>query len=302
MSYAPIVLFAYKRADKLKKCLVALEKNEEVNRTDIFIFCDGAKNENDRQAVQEVRDYLYEYRKNAGFKRVEIIESPVNKGLANSIIAGVTEIINIYGKVIVLEDDIITTSDFIQYMNGALDFYEDMEQYGSISAYTLPIKGLKKYDKDIYVTRKGDCWGWGTWKERWEKVDWSVSDFEEYYNNKKLRKQFNSLQAGIDTMLVMQMHGELDSWAVRWCYHMFKNHLLTVYPKVSRTVNIGMDGTGTHCGNIFEAYVDKTNKSLQNCHYEDLEVRRKLEKEASVFERNAQIKERIKKILRGSGK
>ncbi len=294
MVYSPIVLFAYKRADKLKQCLEALEKNNDTEKSDIYIFCDGPKNEKEYQDVQEVRKYLTVYKQDSSFKKVEIIKNTVNKGLANSIIDGVTEVINIYGRVIVLEDDIITTNDFIRYMNGALEFYENFHQYGSISAYTLPIEGLKKYEKDVYVTRKGDCWGWGTWKNRWEKVDWAVSDFESYSKNKKIRKQFESLQTGIDHMLEMQVCGEIDSWAVRWCYFLFKNNLLTVYPKASRSFNIGVDGTGTHCGNISEIYKFEETEYSEQCRYEILGIDKKLEKEASLYERNMQFKRKIK--------
>lgn len=291
MKYAPIAVFAYNRVDKLKMCLEALEKNSLVNMTDLFIFADGAKGVPDSAQVEQVRTYIHQYKQDSKFHKVTLIEQSKNLGLANSIIGGVTRVISEYYKVIVVEDDLIVSEDFLSYMNQALDYYENMKEYGSISAYTYPLRELEKYDKDIYVTRKGDCWGWGTWYDRWNNVDWAVSDFDFYLKDKKKRRAFNSLQNGLDRMLVMQQAGEIDSWAVRWCYHLFNYGLLTVYPRISRTINIGLDGSGRHCGNSKDApkmynghVLDSYKKSSQrSAVFERLPVNKKLERKAAIF-------------------
>lgn len=293
MAYAPVVLFAYKRVDKLKACVEALEKNILAEDTELYIFCDGPKDEKDIKQVQEVREYLRNY--SGKFKSVSVSESSCNIGLADSIICGVTKVINISEKVIVVEDDLITSQDFLLYMNGALDFYKDLKEYGSISAYTYPLRILETYDKDVYVTRKGECWGWGTWKNRWDYVDWTVSDFREYKKNKMKRKEFESLQYGIDKMLFSQMNGKIDSWAVRWCYYLFNNHLLTVYPRISRTYNIGFDGSGTHCANT-NIYHSQIINSVGKCKYEHLSINREIEKEAAVFEKRTFLQKVLNKI------
>ena len=298
--YAPLVIFAYKRADKLEKCLRALEKNQEIIDTELYIFCDGPKKESDINDVQEVRELVREYRCISKFKKIEVVESDQNKGLANSIIGGVTEVIQKYGKIIVLEDDIMVTPFFLKYMNGALDYYEKYQQYGSISAYTLPLKKLKKYDKDVYVIRKGECWGWATWEDRWQNVDWQVGDYFSYLKDKKKRKEFEKLQNGLDKMLIAQMEGRIDSWAVRWCYHLFKNELLTVYPTESNVMNIGMDGSGTHFTKEKSVkYQRKQRQRKPKCSwtYEMLGVNYELERKISVFERNEDIKSKIKSII-----
>lgn len=298
--YAPLVIFAYKRADKLEKCLSALEKNHEVIETKLYIFCDGPKKESDIVDVQKVRELVHEYSYISKFKEVNIVESEENKGLANSIIGGVTEVIKKYGKIIVLEDDIIVKPNFLKYMNDALDYYENYQQYGSISAYTLPLKKLKKYDKDVYVIRKGECWGWATWENRWINVDWQLEDYVSYLKDKKKRKEFEKLQNGIDKMLIAQMEGRIDSWAVRWCYHLFKKGLLTVYPTVSKVMNIGMDGSGTHftekkCVN-YNSEISK-KESKDSWLFEALDVDFELERKVAVFERNEDIKEKLKSIV-----
>lgn len=302
MTVAPVVVFAYNRAEKLKMCLKALETNSLVEKTDLFIFSDAAKRVEDTEKVVQVRNFIHQYQQNSKFKKITVVEQPHNLGLSKSIIGGVTRVISEYQKAIVVEDDLIVSEDFLIYMNQALDYYQDMREYGSISAYTYPIPELKEYDKDIYVTRKGDCWGWGTWRDRWIQVDWSVSDFEAYVNDKKRRKAFNAIQYGIDSMLVSQQAGEIDSWAVRWCYYLFFHHLLTVYPRVSRTKNIGFDGSGVHCADS-KADNEKYNENQWNevpdreIIFERLPVNQVLEKKAAAFEKLPWIKRMIHRIF-----
>lgn len=249
MMYAPVAVFSYNRADKLESCLYSLEKNKLVKETDLILFADGSKNADDDRKVEQVRDFINRYQNKAKFNRVMVISQSKNLGLANSIISGVTRVINEYKKVIVVEDDLIVSEDFLLYMNQALDYYETMKEYGSISAYTYPLPELKKYNKDVYVTRKGECWGWGTWLDRWKEVDWAVSDFDLYLHDKKKRKAFDTVEKGLDRMLGLQQTGKIESWAVRWCYHLFTHQLLTVYPRISKIQNVGFDGSGTNCEN-----------------------------------------------------
>ena len=283
---APIVVFAYKRKEKLERCLNCLANNELAEESDLFIFLDGAKSIEDMDEVGEVRKYVEEYIVDSIFHKIEVIKREKNIGLANSIILGVTQVISEYGKVIVIEDDILTTKDFLRYMNGALDFYQKYDEYGSISAYTYPLSILNKYNKDVYITRKGDCWGWATWEDRWNIVDWNVSTFQKYIKNRKMRREFDHLEHGLDTMLMNQMKGKIDSWAVRWCYHLFLNHKLTVYPTVSRTYNIGVDGSGTHCKatDIYNAVFSDYNRV---CKYEHIPVNYEIEHEAACFEKKS---------------
>lgn len=297
MALAPVVLFAYKRKDKLEECIKALENNNEARNTLLFIFSDGAKCKTDESAVKDVREFLEQYRKKSVFKEIKVIYQSKNVGLGNSIINGVTKIIGEYDKIIVVEDDLVVARDFLVYMNQALDYYEDYEEYGSISGYTYPMPILKSYDKDVFVTRKGECWGWGTWKERWMNVDWKIVDYEKYLYDKKKRREFNKIQHGIDKMLIMQMEGKIDSWAVRWCYHLFNHNLLTVYPKKSKTINVGFDGSGTHCSasNIYDDELVVENMEYK---FERLGIDKKLEKMAAGFEDKSIIKIVLDKIRR----
>ena len=111
---------------------------------------------------------------------MKIYESPYNKGLACSIIDGVTKIVNDYEKIIVLEDDLITTPNFLNFMNQALHFYITDATIFSISGYTLNLPSLPSYSKDFYLGYRGSSWGWGTWKDRWDEVDWEIKDYDKF--------------------------------------------------------------------------------------------------------------------------
>lgn len=282
MAQSPLVVFAYKRKDKLESCLLHLEKNILCKDTDLFIFADGPKDEKDKEQVLITQNFIKEYCLKSSFSKVTAFYSDTNKGLANSIISGVTQVISEYGKVIVVEDDLLVSTDFLEYMNCALDYYADNKNIGSISAYSYPLRKLKRYKKDIYTLRKGECWGWATWSDRWIDVDWNVSDFEYYYNNGKLRHQFNSLEIGLDRMLCDQMAGRIDSWAVRWVYHLFKKNYLTVYPRRSKTSNIGFDNTGTHC-NKNNKFTLSLSDECTPTHFEDIKPDKELERECRFY-------------------
>lgn len=286
MSKAPVILFVYNRLDKTRQTLDALNNNDGAQETDLIIYADGAKSIEEREAVLAVRNYIEnDFEPTSRFQSVKLIKREKNMGLANSIIEGVTEVITQYAAAIVVEDDLLTSRDFINYMNEALIFYKNIPQIGSISGYVEPIKYLKKYKKDIFITRKGECWGWATWRDRWETVDWKVSDFESYYKDENKRKMFDSIGGGLDNMLCLQMAGELDSWAVRWCYHLFNNNMLTVYPQSSKTCNIGMDGSGTHCAPTDRHNVELDN-NIRKYKFEVLPVNHKIEREIVRFEMN----------------
>ncbi|NUU95815.1 sugar transferase [Marinitoga sp. 1135] len=245
---APIIIFVYARPEHTKKTIEALANNYLAKESEVFIFSDGPKNKESEVKVNMVRNYIDSIKEKDYFKSVTIYKSSVNKGLANSIISGVTQIINKYNKVIVLEDDLITTQNFLVYMNKALDYYEKSEKIWSISGFTYPIENPKNYSYDTYLFYRCSSWGWATWKDRWDKTDWDVKDFSNFKDNKLLQNKFNRGGYDLSNMLKAQMEGKIDSWAIRWCYSESKYDMLTVYPVKSKIKNIGFDGTGVHCG------------------------------------------------------
>jgi len=257
----PICLFSYNRLNETQQTVEALKKNYLAPKSELFIFSDGSKNETGVKKVKEVRQYI----KNIdGFKSVTIYESPTNKGLANSIISGVSQIIAQYGRIIVLEDDLITTPNFLDFMNQALDFYENNPEIHSVSGYTLDLPSLKKYSKDYYLGYRASSWGWGTWKEKWEEVDWEVKEYNKFKRNPLKQIQFMRGGSDMPRMLKKQMKGEIDSWAIRWCFDQFLKGQLTVFPKLSKVKNIGFGVQATHTKRTkrFNTNLDKGSKRV----------------------------------------
>ena len=242
---APIVLFVYNRLEHTKKTVEALLKNDLANQSDLFIYSDSWKNEESRKNVNNVRGYLKTIH---GFKNLTIIERENNWGLANSIIDGVTTIINKYGRVIVLEDDLITSNDFLFFMNTSLEQYKYDANVFSISAYHFSIKVPKHYEYDVYFSYRSMSWGWATWVDRWLLADWNISDFNQFINDRKKVRSFNRAGSDLTKLLKMQKEGLIDSWSIRWDYTQFKNNGLTLFPLSSKVLNIGFDESGVHCG------------------------------------------------------
>lgn len=245
---APVVLFVYNRIDHTKLVLQALDKNEDADKSELYIFSDAPADETEVPNVAEVREYLSCFERNNHLKKVSIIMAEKNKGLEKSLIDGITQIIDQFGKVIVLEDDHLTSPDFIRFVNEALDFYEKDDKIWSVTGFTMDLKRLRRYKRDVYCGYRGCCWGWGTWKDRWDKVDWDVSDYHEFINDRKRIREFNKGGIDMTPMLKLQQEGKIHSWAIRWCYQQYKENMLTIFPRNSKVKNIGMDGSGINCG------------------------------------------------------
>lgn len=239
---APIAFFVYNRLKHTKLTIEALNKNELAAQSDLIIYSDGPKRFSDFYKIFRLRRYLKNI---SGFNSVKIIESKNNKGLAQSIIAGVTEIVNKYGSIIVLEDDLVTSIYFLKYMNEALCIYKDIDSVISIHGYVYPIKNEMP---ETFFIKGADCWGWATWKRGWDLFE---ADGEKLLNeiiNNKLSFEFDFEGTYPYTeMLKGQIKGNNNSWAIRWYASAFLNNKLTLYPGKSLIKNIGFDGSGTHC-------------------------------------------------------
>jgi hypothetical protein len=249
---APILLFAYKRLDTLKKTVAALQANVLARESQLFIFLDAAKNVDDISVVNDVRNYICTI---TGFAKVHIEVAEKNKGLANSIILGVSEVLKTNDKVIVLEDDLITTPNFLCFMNQALETYKSEHAVFSISGYSFNLGNDDDNSFDAYFLNRGWSWGWATWKDKWENVDWEVKGYNKFRTNRKEKSEFSKGGSDLNKMLRQQMQGKLDSWAIRWFYHQFKVGGLTLYPKYSKVYNNGFDALATHTNGSNKRYL-----------------------------------------------
>jgi hypothetical protein len=247
---APIVLFTYNRPAHTLQTLQALRKNYLAKNSILYIFCDGPKD----NSIKEEQDKINEVKKIVKCEQwcgeVHIESSPTNNGLADSIKIGVTKIIAQHGKVIVLEDDLRLSPAFLNYMNQALNFYEKKKSVFSISGYNLPAKKMiipKDYEYDVYVSLRNGSWGWATWADRWEQVDWTVANFATLLADAQMKKAFNRGGDDVFPMLEGQQSGKLNIWSIQFTLAHFENHAVSIVPTLSYVDNIGLDGTGENC-------------------------------------------------------
>lgn len=241
MTYAPIALFTYNRADHTRRAVESLLQNAEAKDSDLFIFSDGAKNEKAIKGVEDNRKYIHNV---TGFKTITIIEREKNWGLANSLIAGITDVITKYGRVIVVEDDLILSPYFLKFMNDGLEKYKDDDRVSSISGF---IPNVEEELPETFFLRFFHCWGWATWDRAWRLLNNDVK-----YLLRKLRFKTNdfSLDGSMGSygILYCQKVGLVDSWYIRLYASFYLKGKLTLYPGKPMVENDGLDGSGTHCG------------------------------------------------------
>lgn len=242
MNGAPVALFVYNRPAHTRQTVEALLANTLAGETPLYVFSDAPKNAAASQAVAEVRAYI---RTIAGFKSIAIIERDTNFGLARSIIDGVTGLCEKYGRVIVVEDDLVTSSRFLSYMNDALTFYEHEGHVMQISGHIADVPEFSGRTEALFVPFI-TSWGWGTWERAWKQFDPTVQGWETIRDDWALRKRFN-LNDHFDyaTMLEMQQNGRIDSWAIRWYLSVFLRGGVVLFPPRSFVRNIGF-ASGTH--------------------------------------------------------
>ena len=242
-SLAPIALFVYNRPQHTERTLQFLQQNELAAQSHLYIFSDGAKTDLDREKVTAVRKII---KKADGFKSVKVIESKVNAGLANAVIAGVTQLIAEYDQVIVFEDDLITSPHTLSYFNDALNHYREEEKVMHIGAYMYPLKSDNLSPSFFY--RAATSWGWATWGRAWKNFEPDINILIKQFDKKK-RTAF-SIDNKMNFWKQMQefKKGKNNSWAIRWYASIFLKGGITLNPSQSLVNNIGHDGTGVHSG------------------------------------------------------
>ena len=258
MALAPIALFVYNRPVHTSMTVDALRKNILANQSDLVIFSDAPKAGVSENKVHEVREYIHQI---DGFKSLTIIERSANFGLADSIIEGVTKLCNDFGKVIVLEEDLITSPYFLQYMNNALDFYEKEENVVAIDAYMFPINSIMP---ETFFLKDPGCWGWATWQRGWALFESNGSILLEQLKGKNLKKVFDYDGAYPYTKMLMdQVKRKNNSWAIRWYASIFLQDKLALHVGKSLVHNIGNDNSGTHGGKTDLYNVELNTQSIK---------------------------------------
>ena len=241
MKLAPIVIFTYNRPLHTRQTVEALLKNEYASESDLIVFSDAPKNEIARKGVEETRSYVKSI---TGFKSLRVVERAKNYGLANNIIDGVTSVVNEFGRIIVLEDDLLTSPYFLKFMNEALEKYEKVDEVVSVHGYLYPVK--EKVPTNFFL-RHTDSLGWGTWVKSWTVFnpngEYLLSELERL----RLLRDFNFNNSyDFVKMLRAQISGLNNSWAIRWYASTFLAKKISLYPNISLVFHNGNDWQATN--------------------------------------------------------
>lgn len=227
---------------------------------EIYIFCDGPKNEIDKTQTDSVINFIKNIKvQNSIYLKI----SNTNIGLATNVICGVSEVLKKHNSVIVLEDDLIVTTNFLEYMKQALCFYKKDDRVFSISGYSPKVDLPKDYGYDIYFTTRASSWGWATWHNQWNEIDWKVQTYQTYKKSLIQKLKFSFGGSDLPGMLRNQMKGKINSWAIRWVFHQFMNKKVTVYPTISKVSSIGFGDNATHTKSI-RRFITKLDQSGKN--------------------------------------
>jgi hypothetical protein len=241
--YTPILLFVYNRLEHARRAVESLQSNNLATESPLFIYSDGAKNEESRSEVNNVRNFVHTI---SGFAEINIIERSENWGLARNIIDGVTTQVNRFGRVIVVEDDLVVAPHFLQFMNDALDTYADEPRVGHIQACDFT-----KDDSlpDTFLIKWTGSWGWATWDRAWKMFNPDGRYLLQQIEQRGLARKFDfDGKYGFTRMLRRQTEGKNNSWAIRWNASLFLNDILSLNVGRSLVQNEGFDGSGTNCG------------------------------------------------------
>ncbi|SOD19732.1 glycosyltransferase [Pedobacter xixiisoli] len=241
---APIALFVYNRPQHTERTLKFLKQNLLAADSRLYIFSDGAKTSADEEKVNEVRRFISTV---DGFKSVKVIESKTNKGLANSVIEGVTQLNQTYGQVIVFEDDLISSPHTLTYFNEALNLYREEEKVMHIGAYMYHLENSESLPESFFY-RAASSWGWATWQSSWQYFEPNIDKLIAQFDSRKIHEFSIEGKMNFWKQVKEFKNGKNNSWAIRWYASVFLKGGLTLNPSQSLVNNIGHDGTGVHSG------------------------------------------------------
>ncbi len=262
---APIILFVYNRPEHTLRTLQSLMKNKEAKESVLYIFCDGPKPNASHPQLKKIEETRKIIKSEQWCKEIIIEESEFNKGLAKSIIKGVTDVIEKHEKAIILEDDLTLSNYFLQYFNDALNLYKDDEDVIAIHGYVYPAGVEKIIEGTTFFIHDPGCLGWATWKRTWKLFDSNTSKLYDQLKEKGLQKEFN-FYGGYPFMRQMkkQITGKTDSWAINWRAVAYLHNKLTLYPAYSLVKHEGNDPEATHHNTAIDyLHTDVSNKPVQ---------------------------------------
>lgn len=246
MDKTPIALFTYNRAEHVDRALASLSRCARLDECVLYIYCDGPKGPEQTNAVRASREKVAGWASKLG---ATVTERAENLGLARSIVSGVTDLCGAFGRVIVLEDDLVVTPDFLNYMLSALDRYKDEPRVYQVSGYMHPVS--HPLQPDAFFMPMTTTWGWATWIRAWHIFDSRPKGVREWLAEPETRRRFNLNDTfPLAQMMESNLAGHIDSWGILWWYAVFRAGGLVIHPRTSLVYNAGFDGTGVHCGKL----------------------------------------------------
>ena len=249
MSTAPVMVFTYSRPEHTKKVLEALNENHLAPETDVYTYTCTAKNDRSQPDVERTKDVLRSFEDNNRFRSYNVVDIGIFLPLGPAMIRAVTETVNKNGKVIIVEDDIVTSKDFLTFMNECLDRYENSKNIFSVSGYSPHFDYLDHIEGDVYAVHRACPWGWGTWSDRWDQFDPRVEEYIKTMKDRDTRRRITRWNTDLPMTLdaLFYEKGCMEkNWEQQFCYAQFLKGMNVICPKVSKVENIGFDGTGTH--------------------------------------------------------
>jgi hypothetical protein len=274
--------------DTLRACIESLILCPEAKDTDLIIFSDAGRNDKEQNKVDTVREFLLHI---VGFKSIRIIERPQNFGVKNNIIGGIQVMANEYECFIVVEDDLVVSSQFLWFMNAGLAHFKDFDKVLTLSAFNY-VEIPKKYVWDGYFAGRLNPWGWATWSHKIKDVDWDLADKEHFLFNPKEIKAFNAWGSDRSNMLRKVLKGDLDTWDIQLDYYLFRKDLITAYSCKNLVINNGfndpLNASNTIGYNRFKVGFEKFD--LKNLHFPDfitlnLSIKRRFISKNSIYNR-----------------
>ena len=242
IALAPVALFAFNRPEHTRKTLEAIAGNTLASATDLFVFVDGPRNGEDVARIREVCAIAEAVK---SFRSLTIVRQDANKGLAQSIVEGINRVLEDHDRIIVLEDDIVTSPAFLNYMNESLSRFEDEKKVWHICGYNEPTGG--RDTRKTYFSRLMNCWGWGTWRDRWQHFEKNPDKLLTEFTPDMIERFDLEIGEKFWFQVLANADGRMNTWAIFWYATIFKQDGLCLNPQVSYVTNIGFDGSGVHC-------------------------------------------------------
>ena len=265
MKNYPIILFTYNRPGHTLQVLHALKHNELADQSHLIVYVDGPKANAKPEQIHQIEEVRRVVQQEQWCGSVEYHLAEQNIGCRNSIIQGITEVFQKYEAAIILEDDIVTSPHFLRFMNTCLDYYKNYKSVFSVSGHNLPENKFQlppDYEYDVFVSLRLLNWGWATWSDRWQQVDWDKTKIPIFMKNGQVKSAFNRSGDDMSKMLLEEYEGKSDAWDIQFAWHHFSNHGVSIVPRNSYINNIGADGSGTHVGAV-EGFGNDTSLALR---------------------------------------